>query len=112
MNEYANRLARRLIEKGVQPGALVGISLGRSVETVIALLGILKTGAAYVPLDPAYPEQRLDFMVEDSKVSIVVTTPAFSDLWQKHRVEHIAIRCRESCDWQRGYRQPVGARVG
>ena len=49
---------------------------------VIALVAILKTGAAYVPLDPAYPKQRLDFMVEDSQVSLVVTTPEFADLWQ------------------------------
>ena len=90
LNEHANRLARRLIKRGAQTGSLVGISLGRSIETVIALLGILKTGAAYVPLDPAYPEQRLDFMVEDSEVSLVVTTPEFSVLWQKHRVDTLA----------------------
>ncbi len=87
LNALANRLARRLIGKGVRPGGLVGISLGRSIEMVIALLGILKAGAGYVPLDPAYPEQRLEFMVEDSQVNIVVTTPEFADLWQKHRID-------------------------
>jgi amino acid adenylation domain-containing protein len=81
LNELANRLARRLISKGVRPATLVGISLNRSIEMVIALVAILKTGAAYVPLDPAYPKQRLDFMVEDSQVSVVVTTPEFADLW-------------------------------
>jgi amino acid adenylation domain-containing protein len=90
VNDLANRLARRLIGKGVRPGALVGVSLNRSVEMVIALLGILKTGAAYVPLDPAYPEQRLDFMVEDSQVNVVVTKPEFADLWQKQTVEMLA----------------------
>jgi amino acid adenylation domain-containing protein len=87
LNELANRLARRLITKGVQPGTLVGVSLNRSVEMMIALLGILKAGAAYVPLDPAYPEQRLDFLVDDSQVNVVVTTPEFTDLWQKHKVD-------------------------
>ncbi|MGB8538131.1 MAG: amino acid adenylation domain-containing protein [Acidobacteriaceae bacterium] len=87
LNELANRLARCLIGKGVRPGGLVGISLSRSTEMVIALLGILKTGAAYVPLDPVYPEQRLEFMVEDSQVNLVVTTPEYSDLWQKHRID-------------------------
>lgn len=90
LNELANRLARRLIGKGVRPGGLVGVSLNRSIEMVIALLGILKTGAAYVPLDPAYPEQRLDFMVEDSQVTVVVTKPEFAELWQKQRVDMLA----------------------
>ena len=87
LNELANRLARRLIRKGVRPATLVGISLNRSIEMVIALVAILKTGAAYVPLDPAYPKQRLDFMVLDSQVNVVVTTPEFANLWQKDRVD-------------------------
>ncbi|HXP43502.1 MAG TPA: condensation domain-containing protein, partial [Candidatus Acidoferrales bacterium] len=90
LNNLANRLARRLIAKGVRPGSLVGLSLNRSIEMVIALLGILKTGAAYVPLDPAYPEQRLDFMVRDSQVNVVVTTPEFVELWHKQRVDMLA----------------------
>jgi len=90
LNELANRLARRLVRMGVRPGALVGISLNRSIEMVVALVGILKTGAAYVPLDPAYPEWRLDFMVEDSQVDVIVTTPEFAGLWQKHRVNPLA----------------------
>ena len=90
LNEHANRLAHDLKRRGVQQGSLVGISTGRSAEMVVALLGILKTGAAYVPLDPAYPEQRLNFMVEDSQVSVVVTTPEFVDLWRKHRVDILA----------------------
>ena len=90
LNDLANRLASRLIAKGARPGGLVGVSLNRSIEMVIALLGILKTGAAYVPLDPAYPEQRLDFMVEDSQVAVVVTKPEFAELWQKQRVDMLA----------------------
>jgi amino acid adenylation domain-containing protein len=87
LNELANRLARLLIKKGVQPGTTVGVSLNRSIEMVIALVGILKAGAAYVPLDPAYPEPRLDFMMEDSQVSAIVTTPEFDSMWQKARID-------------------------
>ena len=87
LNELANRLARLLIDRGVRPGVLVGISLNRSIEMVVALLGILKAGAAYVPLDPAYPEHRLDFMLEDSRVDVVVTTPEFGSFWKRYTVD-------------------------
>ena len=87
LNKLANRLARGLVGQGVCPGAIVGICLNRSFEMVIALLGILKTGAAYVPLDPAYPEQRLNFLVEDAQAEVVVTTPEFAELWQKRGVD-------------------------
>ena len=73
VNEQANRLAHRLLESGVRPGSLVGVFLERSAEMVIALLGVLKAGAAYVPLDPAYPLERLRFLIEDAALSSVVT---------------------------------------
>ncbi len=73
VNDEANRLAHKLMDKGVGPGALVGIFLDRSAEMVIALLGVLKTGAAYVPLDPAYPLERLRFTIEDASLFGVVT---------------------------------------
>ena len=62
-----------LIKQGVQADTLVGICIERSVEMLIGLLGILKAGAAYVPLDPHYPQDRLNFMLEDSQVSILLT---------------------------------------
>jgi len=83
LNALSNRLARRLLDKGLRPGKLAGISMRRSTEMMIALLGILKTGAAYVPLDPDYPDQRLEFLVEDSRVDLVVTTPELAGLWGK-----------------------------
>ncbi|MGA9508448.1 MAG: amino acid adenylation domain-containing protein [Candidatus Sulfotelmatobacter sp.] len=73
LNDEANRLAHRLIASGVTPGSLVGIFLERSPEIVIALLGVLKAGAAYVPLDPAYPLERLKFLIEDAALSSIVT---------------------------------------
>jgi natural product biosynthesis luciferase-like monooxygenase protein len=80
LNERANRLARYLQGQGVRPGALVGICVERSVEMVVGLLGILKAGAAYVPLDPSYPADRLAFMVEDAGLETVVTLEKHHDV--------------------------------
>ncbi|HTF44711.1 MAG TPA: condensation domain-containing protein, partial [Terriglobales bacterium] len=73
LNDEANRLAHRLLQKGVQPGSLVGVFLERSAEMVVALLGVLKAGACYVPLDPAYPLERLRFLIEDASLASTVT---------------------------------------
>jgi amino acid adenylation domain-containing protein/FkbM family methyltransferase len=68
-----NQLAHHLRGLGVRPGAVVGLLVDRSVQMVVGLLGILKAGAAYVPLDPAFPMNRLSYMVEDSKMSVLIT---------------------------------------
>src|SRR6202158_5261718 len=73
INEDANRVAHYLIKKGVGPGSLVGVSVERSPELTVALLGVLKTGAAYVPLDHSYPLQRLTSMLEDTRAECVVS---------------------------------------
>ncbi len=77
LNARANKLARHLAQAGVQPGQLVGICIARSIDMVVALLGILKAGAAYVPLDPNYPPDRLRYMLDDSTPSVVLTQEAF-----------------------------------
>ena len=69
----SNQLAHHLRTLGVERGSLVGISLTRSTEMLIGLLGILKAGAAYVPIDPAYPDARQSFMLEHSGAKVVVT---------------------------------------
>jgi amino acid adenylation domain-containing protein len=74
----ANRLAHRLRELGVGPGSLVGISVERSLRGPLGILGILKAGGAYVALDPRYPRERLEFMLEDSGAPIVLTDAASS----------------------------------
>ncbi len=66
-------LAQELCARGVGPGSFVGVFLARSVELLTALLGIMRAGAAYVPLDPDYPRERLEFIVSDAKLSAVVT---------------------------------------
>ncbi|MDT3313478.1 amino acid adenylation domain-containing protein [Pseudomonas sp. rhizo66] len=72
LNERANRLAQHLIRLGVQVDARVAICVERSLEMVIGLLAINKAGAAYVPLDPAYPSERLAYMLEDSAPAVVL----------------------------------------
>src|SRR6266436_3514347 len=69
----ANRLANVLLERHVTRGSRVGLCLDRSVDSVVALLAVLKAGAAYVPLDPAYPPDRLALMIEDSAVALTIT---------------------------------------
>ncbi|MCA1789235.1 MAG: amino acid adenylation domain-containing protein, partial [Thioalkalivibrio sp.] len=78
LNARANRLAHALIARGVQPGALVGVCLPRSLELVVSLLAILKVGAAYVPLDPDYPVERLRYIAADAALAWVLSSPATS----------------------------------
>ena len=73
LNERANQLAHYLQKLGVGPEVLVAISVDRSLEMVIGLLGILKAGGAYVPLDPDYPRERLSFILEDARASVLLT---------------------------------------
>jgi len=78
LNRRANLLAHFLGEKGVGPDRLVGLCLERSPDLVVDLLGILKAGAAYVPLDPAYPRERLAYMLEDAETKVLVTDSAWA----------------------------------
>ena len=73
LNQQANQLAHYLRKQGVQPEVFVGIYTERHLSMMVGLLGILKAGGAYIPLDSAYPAQRLAFMLEDSQLRIIVT---------------------------------------
>ncbi len=73
LNARANQLAHFLRENGAGRNTLVGISVGRSVEMAVGILGILKSGAAYMPMDPAYPRERRAMMLQDSKAPILLT---------------------------------------
>ncbi|MGY2334305.1 non-ribosomal peptide synthase/polyketide synthase [Pseudomonas sp. SDO5511_1_S431] len=79
LNERANRLAHYLMEQGVGPDVLVGVSAERSIEMVVALVAILKAGGAYVPLDPDYPQDRLSYMFEDSGIELLLTQRALEE---------------------------------
>lgn len=76
LNDRAERVAQVLVEQGIQPGDRVGVCLERSVDLVASLFGILKTGAAYVPLDPGYPTSRIQFMAADAELRAIVSHSA------------------------------------
>ena len=79
VSNRSTALAAALRERGVQPGDVVAVCLDRSVDMPVALLGVLKSGAAYVPLDPIYPADRLAYMLEDSGARIVVADRQLAD---------------------------------
>ncbi len=79
LNRRANRLARHLLALGVEREELVAVALERSFEMVVALLAILKAGAAYLPIDPSYPRRRLEFMLGDARVRVLLTQGSVSE---------------------------------
>ena len=88
LNQQASGLADYLREMGIVPGAIVGIFVERSISQIVAVLAVLKVGAAYLPLDPAYPQQRLAFMIEDADPSAILTLEKLrSQLIELYRLE-------------------------
>ncbi|MCP5046613.1 MAG: AMP-binding protein, partial [bacterium] len=73
LNSKSHRLAQHLNQKGMGPGNIVAIMADRSIEVVAGILGILKSGAGYLPIDPDYPQERINFMLKDSGTKIIVT---------------------------------------
>jgi amino acid adenylation domain-containing protein len=73
LNDRANQLAHYLQSVGVEPNLLVGICVERSIDTIVGILGILKAGGAYLPLDPSTPADRLEYIIADAQVKILVT---------------------------------------
>ncbi|MDB2556025.1 amino acid adenylation domain-containing protein [Flavobacteriaceae bacterium] len=81
LDRRSNQLARYLRSKGVEPDDLVGICLDRSLEMIIGILGILKSGGAYVPIDPKYPKERIDYMIDDAGIGLLLSdTDSFDTL--------------------------------
>ncbi|MEG3629927.1 amino acid adenylation domain-containing protein [Streptomyces poriticola] len=80
LNAHANRLARELVADGIGPEDVVGVALPRSAESVLAVLAVLKAGAAYLPLDPGYPAERLRHIVGDARPALVLTAPGTTEL--------------------------------
>ncbi|MGH9893348.1 MAG: non-ribosomal peptide synthetase, partial [bacterium] len=95
LNERSQEVAVHLKEVGVRPGDLVGLCVKRTPELIIGLIGILKSGAAYVPLDPAYPKDRLSAIAEDAQLSFIVgdsslkRRSATSERRSHHRLSHV-----------------------
>ena len=94
LNHRSNQLAYQLLAFGVEPEMRVGLCVERSLEMLVGLLGILKVGGAYVPLDPFYPEKRLAFMIEDAKISVLLTQAKLLESTPKHNARVV---CLDDC---------------
>ncbi len=92
LDEKASRLAARLRKLGARPDGIIAICAERSLEMMVGLLGVLKSGAAYLPLDPAFPPERVQFMLEDSGASIVVAQDHLTPRLADTRAQVVAIR--------------------
>ncbi|MER6303761.1 amino acid adenylation domain-containing protein, partial [Kitasatospora sp. NPDC001539] len=79
VNRHANRLARRLVASGVGPERFVAVVLPRSVSWIVAVLAVAKAGGAYLPVDPEYPQDRIEFMLSDAQPVLAVTSSATAD---------------------------------
>ena len=95
LNERANQVARLLQRRGIWPGQCVGTFVERSLDMMVGLLGIQKSGAAYVPLDPAYPTERLRLTVEDAQLPLLLTQQALLASMPEHSAQVV---CLDS-DW-------------
>jgi amino acid adenylation domain-containing protein len=91
LNQGSNQLARYLQRLGIRADLLVGICLERGVEAIAAMLAVLKAGAAYVPLDPTYPAERLHLMLKDAGIAVVLTQKDWADLLQTDKTTVICL---------------------
>jgi len=101
LNQHANQLAHYLQQLGVGADTLVGICVERSLEMVVSMLGVLKAGGAYVPLDSTYPHERLNFMLEDAGVKVLLTQQKLKDLLPQNKAPTVYL----DTDWQKIARQ-------
>ncbi len=91
LDSRANQLARKLQELGARPGVFIGIGLDRSLELIVSLLAVVKSGAAYVPLDPGYPQARLDHMIATAGLEIVLTRKDLAERFAVARVVPVGL---------------------
>ncbi|HYC29179.1 MAG TPA: amino acid adenylation domain-containing protein, partial [Chitinophagaceae bacterium] len=87
LNERSNQVAHYLMQRGVQAGSLIALCTARNIEMVVGIMGILKAGAAYVPIDPSYPAERIRYMLKDSGAAMVLTSSGcLSELASGHHL--------------------------
>jgi amino acid adenylation domain-containing protein len=91
LNRHANQLAHYLIAAGIQPNDLVGIAIDRSIETIIGILGILKAGSAYLPIDLTAPPARLRAILDDARVAVLLTTTARVEQLPLHQFKVVCL---------------------
>jgi amino acid adenylation domain-containing protein len=111
LDQRANQLAHHLQGLGIRPGDKVGICIERSIQMVVGMLGILKAGASYIPLDPAFPMDRLFFMIEDAGIKTLLTQEKLLALFEHKIKSGITYLCLDQ-DWgQIGLRPNTSPRV-
>ncbi|MCZ4123117.1 non-ribosomal peptide synthetase [Streptomyces sp. H39-S7] len=103
LNARANRLARLLIDRGAGPGQFVALAVPRSLELIVALLAVVKTGAAYVPVDPDYPADRIAYLLQESRPLLVLTTAATAAGLTAQETAILVLDAPDSIDEQSGY---------
>ena len=99
LNRQANRLAHHLRALGVKPDTLVAVCVDRSLEMIVGLLAVMKAGGAFVPMDPAYPQDRLQFMLEDSRPAVLLTQNHLRGLFTEIREDLKLIELRDAEAW-------------
>jgi amino acid adenylation domain-containing protein/non-ribosomal peptide synthase protein (TIGR01720 family) len=113
LDQRANQLAHHLLESGLGPEAVVGLLLEHSCETLIAILGVLKAGCAYLPLDPSHPAARMAFALADAGAALLITTHSLSERLGPGLAAHLQTPMPPVLsvdgDWQRCAAQPVTA---
>jgi amino acid adenylation domain-containing protein len=107
LNERANRIAHYLRRKGVGPETLVGIYMERSLDIITTVLGVLKAGGAYLPLDPTYPRERLAFMLEDSHARMVLTHRSLAEGLPANKVQVVNLETDQMIINQEDKANPV-----
>ncbi len=96
LNQQADQLAERLRAMGVGPDALVAIFVERSLEMLVGLLGVLKAGGAYIPLDPIYPPDRIAFMLEDAQPVVLLTQTSLQSVVPSHKAQVVLLDAPDS----------------
>ncbi len=94
LDRRANQLAWHLQKLAVGPETLVGVCTSRSLDMIVAILGVLKAGGAYIPLDPSYPRERLSFIMKDARAPVVITQSEFSMLLFRAAGSNSLLGCR------------------
>lgn len=96
LNIKSNKLAHYLKLRGVEQGTNVAICMDRSIDMILGLLSILKIGATYVPVDPAYPSERIEYMIEDSNPSIIITTEKYKEKFNNANCDIVFLESNKS----------------
>lgn len=109
LNRMANQQAHRLLARGVGPESLVAICASRSLHLMVSLLAVLKTGAAYVPLDPDYPQQRLHYILHDCGAPLLLTDAAGRSALGEHPLDSLAVDIPPEGNWLQTNPRTVGS---